>query len=203
LLKNGGPLEGFQIWINLPKVSKMIPPKYQDVPSAKIPVSRIVDGHEGSTVKIISGEYNNLLGACTTVHPVGVLDVRIQPGDTFVLPTNPNHVVHIYVYRGSALFGQNGVVMSHGQGSTMTSGDEIRITVPQSAPLVNVPAPHVLNSSVHNQAGVAFLVLSGQPINEPLARSGPFVMNTDEEIRQCYADYRSGKMAAESRHSEL
>ncbi len=188
------------MWVNLPKASKMVPPRYQDVHSVNIPVVNVAGAKAGSSVKVLSGEYGGRSGACTTLHPVGFLDVRLQPGDSFTLDTDPSHVAFVYVYRGSAEFGDaaSPATLSANQGSPLSAGSAIRVSVKSSTPLVTVPAPHSVGSE-YERAGVAFIVLTGLPINEPLARGGPFVMNTQQELHQCYTDFQSGRMAAESR----
>jgi len=97
---------------------------------------------------------------------------------------------------------QRNYSLSAGSGGPLGEGEEVTVTVPSDALPVEVPAPHQ-QSPEYFQVGCAFILLMGEQINEPIARSGPFVMNTREEIDQCYVDFRSGRMAAESRAQEL
>eukprot|EP01035_Chromulina_nebulosa_P019925 gene19925-25886_t len=200
--KRGGPVEAFQIWVNLPRKYKMVPPKYQDIHNDQIPVARVANGLKGSTVKIISGSYENAKGACSTLHPVEFYDIRLQPGDNFTLPTEINHVAFLYVYRGSIVVnGSKRSELQRGQGSELTNGNIISVSVNEDVQLLEVPAPHTdpETSDKIKLVGAAFILLLGAPIDEPIARGGPFVMNTEEEIEQCFKDYRSGKIAAESK----
>eukprot|EP01041_Mallomonas_annulata_P007466 gene7466-15278_t len=201
--RTGGPIEAFQIWINLPRMHKMVPPRYQDVKAKNIPVVDIPNARPGSTVKVVSGTYNGISGACSTLHPVSFLDIRLQPGDSITLETPTGHVAFAYVYRGSASFGSDGSVMNAGQGSHLSAGESFSVTTNTDAIRVNTPAPHRPQEESFAAAAVSFIFLMGEPINEPVARAGPFVMNTEAELEQCFIDFRSGKMAADSRSKDL
>ena len=199
--RTGGPVEAFQIWVNLPRSKKMVPPRYQDIKSANIPVVAAPNCRIGSSVKVISGSYEGTAGSCSTLHPVVFFDVRLQPGDTWTVPTPRGHVAFIYVYRGGCVVegeAQRSYPLAAGSGGPLGDGDELTVSVRPDQPPVKVPAPHQ-NSPEFSHVGCAFILLMGEQIDEPIARSGPFVMNTQEEIEQCYVDFRSGRMAAESR----
>lgn len=196
--KTGGPVEAFQIWVNLPKKFKMVMPHYQDVRGEDVPIVDIPESRIGSTIKVISGTYNGTSGSCTTLHKVSFFDVRIQPGDSFQYETPVEHVAFAYVYRGTASFGPDRATMNAGQGSPLSEGHLISVSVDSNVSIVSVPAPHRAGDE-YSSVGVAFILLIAEPIHEPVVRSGPFVMNTEAEIQQCYEDFQNGVMAAESR----
>ena len=201
--KSGGPLEAFQLWVNLPKKYKMVPPRYQDIRSNDIPISPLPGGAVGSTVKIVSGNFNGVTGACSTLHPVNFFDIRLKPGDTITMPIpHPNHVAFLYVFRGLCeIIGDvDQTKLRAGQGTSLVDGVQVTVTCPSYTPNVAAPAPHG-SGPEYQSVGAAFILLIGVPIFEPLARAGPFVMNTEDEIKQCFLDYRSGKIAADSRVS--
>jgi len=169
MLEKGGVMEGFQIWVNLPREKKMIPPYYQDINKEKIPTVTIGN----TTIKVIAGESYGQKAVVSTTTPIIYLDVHTKEGEDFTLDIPRDMNAMCYVYRGQALFGSN---EKQGQMYDMVEldhdGDQVRIR-----PLKNTQ----------------FLVLAGNPLNEPLARRGPFVMNTQEELLQAFVDYQEGK----------
>jgi len=218
---HGGDAEGFQIWINLPRKDKMIPPNYQDLEPENIPWTPL--GSRGSSVKVISGSFGNLTGACRTHTPMTFLDFRLMPGEAVDVPIPRNHVALVYVFRGNGQIGDASLTQFSTAILTRdTKGEQtLRLVCPESAALVNTPAAHAKPSesrehalkgiSLFQPAGLAAIVFHGLPLEEPIARQGPFVMNTAEEIRQAWTDYHNGVIERESRsgsgsadgHSEL
>lgn len=176
LVKNGGRLEGFQIWVNLPKRDKMKAPAYQEVKAAEIPVATSSDGR--TKARVIAGDALGVTGAVKTHTPVLYLHVTLAPGGvlTQAIPSTQNSIV--YVIEGEVSF--NGGDQKAGASKlTMFSHDGEQIQIANNG---------------HEPA--EFLVLAGEPLNEPVARYGPFVMNSKDELVQAFEDFRSGKMGS-------
>jgi len=169
-----GNMCGFQLWVNLPAKLKMSPPRYQDVPSGSIPeVSR----KDGVRVRVIAGKVEDVRGAVTEIYAdPEYLDVSVPAGRSFEHSVPEGNTAFAYVFEGEGIFG----VGAEGGGRA-------------------VPATHLVifgngdDVIVHAEGHpVRFLLLSGRPLEEPIARYGPFVMNTKEEIAQALADLRDG-----------
>ncbi len=174
--QKGGRLHGFQLWVNLPKKDKMIKPRYQDVPSKNIPIAKSKDGKV--QVKVIAGESMGKNAVIDTKTPIMYLHFTIQPGGivTQIVPQNYN--TFAYVANGEALFGTEQKNAKKEQAVFFEKdGDEVVIAIPNDA---------------SSQADV--ILLAGIPLDEPVKRYGPFVMNTEEELQQAITDYKSGKM---------
>ena len=170
ILANGGVMEGFQLWVNLPQSHKLIPPEYQELKADKVPVHRFEKG----LVKVIAGTAFGLTSPVKTVTPIGYLHLLLTPGGKAQLPVIEGHNAMIYLAHGQARLGEalisEGEMVAFGQ-----KGDWVELINP------GLDEP-------------SLLLLSGQPLNEPIYRHGPFVMNSPEEIAQAFEDYRSGKM---------
>jgi redox-sensitive bicupin YhaK (pirin superfamily) len=165
---------GFQLWVNLPARLKMTTPRYQDVSSNQIPeISR----EDGVKIRVIAGEVDGVRGAVSEIYADPVyLDVSIPANGSFSHPVEKGHTVFAYVFEGRGIFGTG----------------EHAPENPKSQPgLV------VFGDGDYIQAGAAngpvrFLLVSGKPLDEPIARYGPFVMNTQQEIQQALEDLRNG-----------
>ena len=203
LLDTGQTVEGFQIWINLPRSLKMIPPRYQEIAANTLPVVEVPhpqgDAFPKSSVKVIAGSYGGANAVIETRVQISFFDVRLQPGASVTLDVPRGQVGLVYTYRGECVVGEKRAVMPEGVFGTLADGDTLTITAADNAPLVSIPAPHRDVRAGSEEAAVGVLVVFGEPIDEPIARNGPFVMNTEEEIRQAFADFHSGKMGRESR----
>ena len=184
VMKNGGRTEGFQLWVNLPAKDKMIKPRYQDTPAEVIPIATDQDGKVW--VKIIAGESLGKKSVIETQIPIMYLDIRLQPGTVFIQPVPKEFDGFIYVWRGSGFIGEERRAAKIGQVGVLDLGEEVRI---EASP----------------EEEIRVLLAAGQPIKEPVAWHGPFVMNTWEEIEQAFADYHSGKLGSiegsEERHA--
>jgi hypothetical protein len=174
LLENGGTLEGFQLWVNLPRAKKMSPPRYQDIPAENIPTVAIPGGKPDSTVRVIAGSSCGASAVIETATPIQMLDIRIEPGDGFTQPFPKGQVGFAYVYRGKGLFGKEQKLAEESQMVQFSDGESVAIAAPADSPL-------------------KCLLITGDPIEEPIVRHGPFVMNTREEIMQAFVDYQSGQ----------
>jgi quercetin 2,3-dioxygenase len=178
--EEGGRVHGFQIWVNLPKELKMSRPRYQEVPAAGIPEATSADGR--ARVRVIAGEALGARAVIDTRTPIVYQDWRLDDGADVGLPLPAEHQALVYVFEGSALVGNEGTTLNDGQMALLGAGDAVRL---RGAP-----------------GGGRLLLLAGVPINEPVARYGPFVMNSAEEIYQAARDYQSGKMGEITRSAQ-
>ncbi len=167
----GGNFEMVQLWVNLPASAKKSKPGYQAIVSAQIPRVELGTGAYG---RVIAGEMNGIRGPATTFTPINVFDVRMEAGGLgeLTLPAGQNSA--IVLLRGEAVL--NGSVAIKGEA--------------QIARL----SPSGENVLLESKAESLLLVLSGEPIHEPVASYGPFVMNTEAELQQAFEDYRDGRM---------
>ncbi len=170
-----GRLEGFQLWVNLPARLKMSRPNYQEFTAEQIPEVRRDDG---TVIRVVAGETDGVGGAVTGIamQPT-YLDVHLAPGASFIQPIPRGHSAFAYAYRGGGTFGNNGA----GEAGTA-------MTAPRLAILGDGDA----FAARAGDAGVRFLLVSGQPTRETIARYGPFVMNTRAEVMQAVNDLNNG-----------
>ncbi|MBL8268122.1 pirin family protein [Steroidobacter sp.] len=172
--REGGVQEGFQIWVNLPAVDKMMTPRYQTLRASDIPQATTADGRVH--VRIIAGESLGKSARIDTRVPIQMLHFTVQPGGELLQSVPAEQSGLLYVFKGAAIIGSDEREVAEGQAALLGSGDSVKLSVAADA------------------AGPAeILLLSGKPLNEPVARYGPFVMNTREEIEQAFRDYQSGR----------
>lgn len=167
-----GLLQGFQLWINLPANKKMTAPAYQEFPASKIPVERI---EAGGQIKVIAGRTDQgTIGPVRNIatNPI-YFDVTLEPGSAFSQRVAADHNGFIYVIEGAARFGGDVAIVPERTLGVLGGGDHVKVTAAN--------------------AGVRFLLITAERINEPVAWGGPFVMNTQEEIRKAFDDYRKGR----------
>jgi redox-sensitive bicupin YhaK (pirin superfamily) len=169
--RRGGRFEMVQLWVNLPARDKMSPPHYQAMLNSDIPAVSLPDGQ--GTVRVIAGEFGQAKGPATTFTPLHVWDLRLRRGKGTVLTVPDGYTTAVAVLRGSVRVNGSEAVGSAEVGLFDRRGERIN-----------------LESSEDTTA----LLLSGEPIDEPIVGQGPFVMNTPEEIRQAITDYMTGKM---------
>jgi redox-sensitive bicupin YhaK (pirin superfamily) len=177
LIASGGLFHGIQLWVNLPSRLKWSPPRYQDIRGGQVRLLGSADG--ASLVRLIAGQLGGQEGPGVTHTPIVMVHATITPGSTLVLPWRRDFNALAYVLAGSGVAGGAHPVRS-GQLAVFGEGDGLRL------------AADVHQESRHPALEV--LVLGGQPIREPVAWYGPFVMNTEEELRQAFADYRAGRL---------
>jgi len=162
------PLNGFQLWVNLPAKLKMCKPRYQDISSAKMPVAHPAPGVD---IRVIAGEVTGVKGPVTEIAAdPAYFDVVMEPGKEYEFSIASDHTAFAYLYEGSGLFGESSINAT--RLVIFSNGDLIRVTAGSS--------------------GMKFLLVSGKPLGEPIARYGPFVMNTQEEIARALQDLRNG-----------
>lgn len=165
--ERGGTMEMAQLWVNLPKEHKMAQPGYQAIKSDDIPNLTL----EGGSLRVIAGEYQGKQGPAHTYSPVNVWDLSMQSGQSQRVDINEQWNAIVVVLKGAISINE------HQAGTDDTiifnnSGSEIQITAEEDSTL---------------------LLLSGEPLNEPIVGAGPFVMNSEEEIMQAFDDFKSGK----------
>lgn len=176
--RSGGRMHGFQLWVNLPKTDKMMKPRYQEVPNTQIPKATSADGLV--TVSVIAGEALGQKAVIETRTPIIYLHFQIKPGGVVVQPVSGDYNAFAYIVDGEGRFGAERERAVDGQMVLFArDGEEVTIENPDDA-----------------KATLDVLLIAGVPLNEPVARYGPFVMNTEAEIRQAFEDFRSGRMGA-------
>lgn len=162
-----GKLEGFQLWVNLPAALKMAPARYQEVKSAQIPEVEA----DGVTVRVIAGSIDGVTGAVTEIAAQPTyLDVTMSAHSSFVHALPEAHAAFVYLFEGEIAIG--GKTVSATRLILLDKGQKISIKT--------------------NERDARFLLVAGKPLHEPIARHGPFVMNTQEEIRQTLKELRAG-----------
>ena len=172
MMENGGRMHGFQIWVNLPAKDKMMKPRYQDIPSSEIPET---SDDEGTVwAKVIAGRALGVEAVIDTVIPITLIHLRLKPGATYMQACETDHNVMLYAFGGSLKVA--GKSLEDGGLGLLSSGDSVTMTA--------------------GKKGAELLILGGPELGEPIARYGPFVMNTRQEIYQAVKDYNEGTFAA-------
>jgi redox-sensitive bicupin YhaK (pirin superfamily) len=169
-----GNIYGFQLWVNLPAALKMTQPRYQEVNAATIPAVE----HAGAKVRLVAGEFLGTRGPVTEIAADPIyMEVEMAPGSDFSLPIPEGHTAVAYVFEGRALLGldENEVGQQVEAVRLAVFGDGDHLRVQTTA-----------------QTGVRFMLMAGAPFKEPIVPYGPFVMNTEAEIRQALTDLRNG-----------
>ncbi len=165
-----GLLRGTQLWVNLPSRLKMVDPAYQDIPADRFPHAEL----PGGTVIVLAGRYGQTAGPTRTHIPIHYFDVSLDEGRSFEHTVDEAWNVFVHVLQGEITI------------------QEERVAAGSLAFLSKGPRIHVQAGDT----GGRFLLVGGQPIGEPVARGGPFVMNTREEVLQAFQDYESGRLDA-------
>lgn len=174
--RTGGRMHGFQLWVNLPQRDKMMKPRYQEIQGARIPKATSADGLV--SVRVIAGEAMGAKAIIETRTPIVYLHYRIKPGGVATQQVPSSYNTFAYIVEGEGLFGAERERAAAGQMVLFArDGDELRI-----------------ENAVETKSTLEVLLIGGVPLNEPVSRYGPFVMNTREEILQAIEDYRLGKM---------
>jgi quercetin 2,3-dioxygenase len=176
--QQAGRMRGFQLWLNLPARDKMTAPKYQEFGPERIPVAAPA---RGVTAKVIAGRVADVTGPIfqPATDPT-YLDIALEPEATFVQPLAADYAAFLYVFEGTVRVGSEpgaSLVRTH-ELAVLAEGEEIRLTG--------------VSAGVDGKSARAILV-AGRPLREPVAKYGPFVMNTREELQQAFADFQSGK----------
>ena len=173
---DGGIGHGMQLWVNLPAALRRTTPKYQALTANEISST----SGEGWTAEVVAGSMLGVVGPATSHTPIGYARVTIQPGATVRIPTTDGHTALVYGFEGDAAVGTEGVELhAHHLAVLDRSSGDLMLTVAADAT-------------------VAFdcIVLTGEPIDEPMERYGPFVMNTRAEIDEAITDFQAGRMGS-------
>jgi quercetin 2,3-dioxygenase len=169
--EKGGTFEMVQLWVNLPKAVKMSAPRYQGITKEQIPTVTL--GTSGQA-RIIAGELDGVKGAATTFTAINVFDVRLKAGDTAKLSLPDGHNAAVVLLQGDVVLNGSQALQGAAKIATLSADGDSILLEPKADSMV--------------------LVLSGEPIGEPVASYGPFVMNTQEELVQAFADFKAGRM---------
>lgn len=167
--RRGGTMEMVQLWVNLPKAFKMSPPRYQTLLKEQIPAMELPEGY----VRVIAGDFQGIQGPAKTFTPINLYDLHLKAGHQAVLTLPEGDNTGIFVLKGNVVMNASHPIKEVELALFAREGEHISLDAKEEATL---------------------LVLNGEPIHEPVARQGPFVMNTEEELVQAMDDYRSGKM---------
>jgi len=170
----GGRMHGFQLWVNLPRKDKMMKPRYQEMPAAAIPVGRSSDG--SVTARVIAGEALGARAVIDTRTPIAYLDVTLAPGAVLEQPLPEDFNAFAYVVEGAGLFGA--AKAPAGAHELVLFGNDGATARLEAGPGLPLRA----------------LVIAGRPLGEPVARAGPFVMNTRAEVVQAFEDFQQGRL---------
>ena len=165
-IQTDGLARGFQLWLNLPKEKKMIEPAYQDIESEQIPIVK----EKAGTVKVISGNFHGTVGPGQSHTPVLILDIQLLENSELTIPLTDGWNVFSFIYEGDVFAGQK---LSKGQLAVYEKDGDVDF------------------KTKDNKAGIFFA--AGEPLNEPVARGGPFVMNTRGEVLKAFLEYQEGK----------
>ncbi len=180
LVVKGGLFHGFQLWVNLPAKDKFLPPRYQDLRGGDVKLLTSADG--GALLRLIAGDMDGHEGPGSTYTPIVMIHATVYPGARIHLPWRSDFNAMAYVLNGLGTFGEERRPAKLGQLVMYGPGDSIIATADE------------------HQEGRAptldLLILGGQAIREPVAWSGPFVMNSKDEVLKAFEDYRAGKLGS-------
>ena len=174
LVVSGGLFHGVQLWVNLPAAQKMTSPAYQNLEGDQVTLISSADG--GALLRIIAGDVAGHIGPGSTRTPIAIVHATVAPGARVELPWAPNYNALLYVLAGAGRVGAEGRPIRSGQLALFGPGDQLSV------------------SSDDGGGALEVLILGGQPIREPIAQYGPFVMNTQAELRQAMDDFQAGRL---------
>lgn len=167
-------MRGFQLWVNLPAKDKMTAPRYQDIAPERIPV---VDAGDGLRVRVLAGRHGDTAGPVEGIAVAPLyLDIEVAPNARGLAHVPDGHTAFAYVFEGEATFGSSDASRTIARGDLAVferNGDAIEFAA--------------------GEHGARFILVAGKPLNESVARYGPFVMNTPEQIVEAIRDFQSGK----------
>jgi redox-sensitive bicupin YhaK (pirin superfamily) len=181
LVQSGGLFHGFQLWVNLPKALKFAPPRYQDIRGRNVSLLSSSDG--GALIRVIAGGVAGHPGPGVTHTPITLVHATVSPGASLTLPWRADFNALAYVLSGDGTVGDERRKVTGGQLAVFGAGDAVTI------------AANATQDTRH-AAGLDVLFLGGQPIREPVAAYGPFVMNTRAELAQAFEDYQAGRLGS-------
>jgi redox-sensitive bicupin YhaK (pirin superfamily) len=178
LVAKGGVFHGLQLWVNLPKASKWLPPHYQDIRGTDVGLASTPDA--GALLRVIAGEVDGVSGPGSTHTPMAMVHATVLPGAEMTIPWRTDFNALVYVMGGAGHVGRERRPLRAGQLAVLGHGETITVGADQ------------------RQAGkdpaMEVVLLGGLPIREPIAWAGPFVMNTKAEVAQAFADFQKGRL---------
>jgi redox-sensitive bicupin YhaK (pirin superfamily) len=176
LQREGGRVHGFQLWVNLPASQKRMKPRYQELPAARLPRATSADGR--AKVTILAGEALGQRAVIETVTPITYLDWTLEPGAVVEQAVPAGQQGFAFVFAGEARLGSEARVVKEGDMAILgKTGEVLRLAAEATA-----------------EGPARLLLLTGVPLGEPLARYGPFVMNTHQELEEAFEDFRAGRL---------
>jgi redox-sensitive bicupin YhaK (pirin superfamily) len=181
MVVSGGLFHGIQLWVNLPRVQKFVPPRYQDLRAQESALLSNEDG--GALLRVIAGDIAGHSGPGSTYTPITLIHATLSPGASLTLPWRSDFNALAYGMAGSGTVGAEGRRFGMGQLAVFGPGDTITLTANSTGQDSRSPNLDVL-------------LLGGKPIREPIAFMGPFVMNTRAELLSAFEDYQAGRLGA-------
>jgi redox-sensitive bicupin YhaK (pirin superfamily) len=180
LVASGGLFHGIQLWVNLPKAQKFATPRYQDITGNKVTLLSSADG--GALIRVIAGEMAGHTGPGSTYTPITLVHATLAPGASLALPWRRDFNALVYVLAGDGSVGDGHRPVTMGQLAVYGAGDTVTLAA---------------NATQDSRTeGLDVFILGGQPIREPVAAHGPFVMNTRAELIQAFEDYQAGRLGS-------
>ena len=180
LVMSGGLFHGFQLWVNLPAAKKWSPPAYQDLRASEVALLASEDG--GALIRVIAGELAGHKGPGSTQTPITLIHATLQPGAEIRLPWRKDYNALVYTISGHGFAGEEARPIQMGQLTVFGDGDSIVI--------------RAANQQENRSPNLELFILGGQPIKEPVAWMGPFVMNTKAEVLQAFEDFQKGLLGS-------
>ncbi|MEX2031283.1 MAG: pirin-like C-terminal cupin domain-containing protein, partial [Dehalococcoidia bacterium] len=178
LVVSGGLFHGFQLWVNLPAKNKFLPPRYKDIRGGDVALLASADG--GALVRLIAGEIAGHEGPGSTHTPIALAHATVHAGARLRLPWRKDFNALVYVLNGDGRLGPDSTPIGAGQLAVFGPGESLTI---------------VADADQESRSpNLDILILGGLPIREPIARYGPFVMNTQSELQQAFQDFRAGRL---------
>jgi hypothetical protein len=178
LIDSGGLFHGIQLWVNLPSKLKMTNPRYQDIGAGA--VTLLTNDNGDAIIRLIAGSLGDVEGPGSTHTPITIVHASLLPGGQLAMPWNREYNALTYVLAGQGAAGLDRHALGEGQMAVHVDGDTIVLSADET-------------QDSRTQA-FEVLILGGEPIREPVAAYGPFVMNTQSELQQAFEDYQAGRL---------
>ncbi len=178
LVQSGGLFHGIQLWVNLPRDAKWNPPAYQDIRSGQVGLATSADA--GALVRVIAGDVGATKGPGSTYTPMTMVHATVEAGARLDLPWEVEYNALVYVLSGRGSVGDDKVGVQTGNLAVLGAGDFVTVSA--------------AGSQESRTPALDVLVIGGQPIREPVAWAGPFVMNTKAEVLTAFEDFQKGKL---------
>ncbi|HVU61042.1 MAG TPA: pirin family protein [Mycobacteriales bacterium] len=186
LVASGGLFHGIQLWVNLPRVQKLIAPRYQDLRAGGVGLLTSPDA--GALIRVIAGDVAGVSGPGSTYTPMTMVHATVAPGASLTLPWRADFNALGYVLSGSGTVGTERISVRTGQLAVFGPGGSLTVAADAA-------------QDARHSAGLDVLLLGGTPLREPVAWMGPFVMNTKAEVQQAFEDYQRGRLGVIPAHT--